>query len=267
VTILGIDNGRLVTGIVVDENVQTLTLQCAEERLVIPLSSIDEAPEGGPDRRLSKLSIMPEGQLDGLSPEDVRDLIAYLASPQQTLIEADDHSVLSFFNGKDLEGWIGDHSVWSVERGEIVGRTVAGLKQNSFLSSELLLTDFRLIIDVRLEGNQGNSGIQVRSIREANGLMRGYQADIGLGWWGKLYEEHGRGLLESKSGGSLIRPGEWNTYEIVMRGDRIQTSLNGKMIVDRTDPQAAKRGVIGLQVHSGGPTHVRFRNLRLTLNP
>jgi hypothetical protein len=97
--------------------------------------------------------------------------------------------------------------------------------------------------------------------------MRGYQADIGIGWWGKLYEEHARGLLESKSGESLIRPGEWNTYEIVMRGDRIQTSLNGKMIVDRTDPQAAKRGVVGLQVHSGGPMHVRFRNLRLTLNP
>lgn len=267
VSILGIENGRLVTGIVVDENRETLTLQMAEERIVIAHSAIDEAPEGGPDRRLSRLSIMPEGQLDGLSFEDVRDLIAYLGSPTQSLIEADDHSILSFFNGVDLKGWTGDPSVWSVVNGEIVGRTNSGLKKNSFLSSDVLLTDFRLIVDVQLEGDLGNSGIQVRSVRQPDTMMKGYQADIGKGWWGKLYEEHGRGLLESKSGESLIRPGDWNTYEIMMKGDRIQTKLNGHLIVDRTDAKGAKLGVVGLQVHSGGPTVVRFRNFRLTLSP
>ena len=29
------------------------------------------------------------------------------------------------------------------------------------------------------------------------------------------------------------------------------------------DPQGARRGVFALQLHSGGPTEVRYRNLRL----
>ena len=55
--------------------------------------------------------------------------------------------------------------------------------------------DFRLSVQVKLVKNEGNSGIQFRSIELADGEMKGDQADIGPGWWGKLYEENGRGLL------------------------------------------------------------------------
>ena len=37
-----------------------------------------------------------------------------------------------FFNGRDLSGWQGNQSLWSVEDGQIVGRT-GGLKENEFL--------------------------------------------------------------------------------------------------------------------------------------
>src|SRR5262249_33347516 len=40
---------------------------------------------------------------------------------------------------------------------------------------------------------------------------------------------------------------------------------NGNLCVDRDDPEAARRGLIGLQLHSGGETEVRFKNLKLTL--
>lgn len=33
------------------------------------------------------------------------------------------------------------------------------------------------------------------------------------------------------------------------------------------DDKGARKGIIGLQVHSGGPTEVRFRELNLELNP
>ncbi len=44
--------------------------------------------------------------------------------------------------------------------------------------------------------------------------VQGYQADIGAGWWGKLYEENGRDLLWDKSGEQHLKPGDWNHYEI-----------------------------------------------------
>ncbi len=88
-----------------------------------------------------------------------------------------------------------------------------------------------------------------------------------MDWWGKLYEENGRGLLFEEPGDSHVREGEWNTYEILAVGDRIQTSINGELCVDIPDPDGAARGMIGLQVHSGDPTEVRFRDFQLELDP
>jgi hypothetical protein len=96
--------------------------------------------------------------------------------------------------------------------------------------------------------------------------VKGYQADIGKGWWGKLYEEHGRELLWPQSGESHVKPG-WNTYEIVASGDKIRTRINGQLCVDLDDPAGAKRGIIALQLHSGGATEVRFKDFEIELNP
>ena len=110
-------------------------------------------------------------------------------------------------------------------------------------------------------------GIQFRSEAHGDGEMRGYQADIGQDWWGKLYEENGRELLSDQPGDEHVRAGEWNTYEILAIGDRIRTSINGNLCVDREDPDGASSGVIGLQVHSGDPTEIRFKDFRLELDP
>ncbi|MBS0209166.1 MAG: c-type cytochrome [Planctomycetes bacterium] len=75
-TQLVLNDGRLLTGIVAEETDQTLTLQTTAERLVLAKSDIDE-------RARSPLSMMPEGLFNALSPDDVRDLVGYLASPQQ----------------------------------------------------------------------------------------------------------------------------------------------------------------------------------------
>jgi hypothetical protein len=97
--------------------------------------------------------------------------------------------------------------------------------------------------------------------------MRGYQADAGAGWWGKLYEEQGRGILSDRSGEQYVKPDEWNTYEIVAVGHKIKTAINGKQCVDLVDEQGATHGVIGLQLHSGGPLEVRFKEFHVEVNP
>ena len=181
-------------------------------------------------------------------------------------MRATEATVGSFWNGRDLSNWQGDPAVWKVEDGEIVGRTTAGLEHNNFLASELLLRDFRLVVDVQLVGGAGNSGVQFRSTPLDDGEMRGLQADAGEGWWGRLYEEQGRGLLVPELAPTIHADG-WNRYEIVAVGDRTLTALNGQKLFDRSDAEAAPEGVIGLQLHSGGPTEVRFRIVRLELDP
>ncbi|HAH47789.1 MAG TPA: dehydrogenase, partial [Planctomycetaceae bacterium] len=171
-----------------------------------------------------------------------------------------------FFNGQNLAGWTGNSQLWSVENGEIVGRS-PGIKQNEFLVSDLQVGDFELKLKVKLTPNTGNSGIQFRSSLEPGGHVKGYQADAGKGWWGKLYEEHGRGLLFKNSGEAYVREGEWNEYRIVAVGPQIRTFINGNLCTDLNDPQGAKTGIIAFQIHSGGPMEVRFKDLELNLAP
>ncbi len=75
-SVLALVDGRILNGIVLEETEQTLVLQTPTERMVLLHDDIDE-------RRETELSLMPEGQLDRMSADEVRDLIAYLMSPTQ----------------------------------------------------------------------------------------------------------------------------------------------------------------------------------------
>ena len=252
-------DGRIITGIIKAEDDRSVTIQTQNELLVLPREEIAT-------QKLSEQSMMPDNLLIPLSNEQVRSLVAYLAGPEQVPMLATPDNAAGFFNGKDLTGWYGTDGLWSVEGGEIVGKT-AGLTRNDFLKSDMVLENFRLTLEVKLVDNAGNSGVQIRSEPRPDGEMKGYQADIGVGWWGKLYEESGRGLLWDKSGEEFVKPGDWNTYEIVAIGSHVRTWLNGQRCTDLDDPLGARRGITAVQLHSGGKTEVRFRNFKLELDP
>lgn len=73
VTIVELQDGRVINGIVKAEDASTLTLQTATDRIVVALQDIA-------DRQQQSVSMMPEGLLNRLSIQDVRDLIKYLNS-------------------------------------------------------------------------------------------------------------------------------------------------------------------------------------------
>jgi putative membrane-bound dehydrogenase-like protein len=249
-------DGRVVTGIVTKEDDKSITVQTATEAVLLPKDEIEE-------RELSDVSMMPDDQLKQFDDHETLSLFAYLMGKAQVPMLATKDNASGLFNGRDLAGWSGDPELWTVENGEIVGRS-PGIPHNSFLVSDLQADDFKLSFDVKLVDNVGNSGVQFRSV-PVNGYheLEGYQADAGAGWWGKLYEEHGRELLWDKSGEEFLKPGEWNHYEIRAEGSHIQTWLNGHKCVDLFDPNGKRRGQFGLQIHSGPALEVRFRNLQL----
>jgi putative membrane-bound dehydrogenase-like protein len=258
-TLIELKSGRIVTGIVRGETPAALTVVTATETLTVPRGDIESV-------QASAVSMMPDDLLKPLKREEVRSLIAYLQSPEQAPLLATVENVKDFFNGTDLTGWDGDAKLWKVERGEIVGRS-PGLKRNEFLRSHMLAGDFRLRVKVKLVPDAGNSGIQFRSESLPDGDVKGPQADIGAGWWGKLYEENGRGVIWDKSGERHVRVDDWNDYEILATGSRIRTFINGHLCVDLNDPTGSRRGIFAFQLHSGPAMEVRFKDLRLELHP
>ena len=76
VTIVETKKGRTLSGMVKKETDVALTLQTANEVVVLPKGDIES-------RVQTKVSMMPEGTFEQMRIEEVRDLVAYLASPVQ----------------------------------------------------------------------------------------------------------------------------------------------------------------------------------------
>ncbi len=176
----------------------------------------------------------------------------------------------NFFTGKDLKGWSASAMhYWSVRDGAIMGHAESTVQKNEFLWSDVPVKDFYLSVDVLLQPADRNAGIQFRSTKaDADGQAKGYQADVGMGVWGKLYHEHGRGKLDWNSQGEkAVKEGDWNHYEILAVGHRIWTAINGTLATAVEDTGGELSGYIALQIHSGPSQTVKYRINKLVHNP
>lgn len=102
-TVILTDDGRVISGLIQQETDSAVTLRTINDTVVVAKSDIDE-------RKMSNLSVMPEGQLDQLKPDEVRDLIAYLAVPTQvrpsgpqSVIDATTKRVKSAIEGEGMK--------------------------------------------------------------------------------------------------------------------------------------------------------------------
>ncbi|QEF99022.1 hypothetical protein Mal15_30810 [Stieleria maiorica] len=181
---------------------------------------------------------------------------------------------VQLFDGKTLDGWNGDEKWFRVQDGAIIaGSASEKIPANQFLCTNKTYRDFELTVDAKLVGQGNNAGVQFRTKRIPDDTeVIGYQADIGFmpngTCWGALYDESRRRKFLAESpeiAMKAVRRGDWNTLKIIARGDRIQIFLNGVQTVDYTeqDPDIERDGVIALQVHSGPPLEVHYRNIKL----
>ncbi len=176
----------------------------------------------------------------------------------------------AFFNGTDLTGWQGNMQYWRVEDGAIVAQSDGSLTKNEFLWSGAESRDFYLAVDVLLEPNTGNGGVQFRSQKiDERGQAQGYQGDIGQDVWGRLYHEHGRGKLDwTDRAEQVVKPGEWNRLEILAIGPAIWTAINGKLGVAFLDFGKDERtGLFAFQLHAGPAQTIRYKVVKLVHNP
>ncbi|MFO0999823.1 MAG: hypothetical protein U0936_05780 [Planctomycetaceae bacterium] len=69
--IVATTNGRVVTGLLIEESDNAITIQTATEKVIVPRNEIEE-------QKISDVSMMPEGILQKMTHDEVRDLFAYL---------------------------------------------------------------------------------------------------------------------------------------------------------------------------------------------
>lgn len=175
------------------------------------------------------------------------------------------------FDGKTLDGWEGNKKMFRVEDGAIVGGTLKErIPHNDFLTHKKEFGDFELRLKFKLLGEGVNAGVQVRSRRIPNHHeMIGYQADLGDGYWGALYDESRRNKVlaapPKDAIDRVLKRGDWNDYVIRCEGKRIRLWINGQATVDytETDAKIEQRGLIGLQIHSGKPSEAWYKDIRI----
>jgi len=216
---------------------------------------------------------------------------------------AESAELKAIFNGKNLDGWDGDPSMWSVRDGVIHGETTPDnpAKGNTFLIWKGGdISDFELRLSFRCSATN-NSGIQYRSQRITEGkrasnawVVGGYQHEIRNeedfpNVPSFIYDEKGtRGriclvgeqavwnadgkkvirddLINASAFKELMKVDDWNDVVIIAKGSHIQHYLNGQLVLDFDDQHPEKafsQGVLALQLHAGKPMWTEFKNIRL----
>ena len=228
-------------------------------------------------------------------------------SSQRILAETPEGFV-SLFDGKSFSGWMipeGDNGHWRIVDGVIDYDAASEASGDKNLWTEKEYGDFVLTVDWRIKETpyvnprvpiikpdgthkldaddkeirtsvpdsdsgiflrgQGKSQVNIWCWPVGSGEVYGYRmdrsmpAEVRAGVTPKINADHDIG--------------EWNTFEITMRGDRLSVKLNGKQVLDNAQlPGIPSKGRIALQHHGGKdkdgnwrspPSLVQFRNIAI----
>ena len=102
--------------------------------------------------------------------------------------------------------------------------------------------------------------------RTTTAWSRGLRRTSPTGYWGLLYEERGRGILErypEEKANEIVKKDDWNEFVITAKGQHVTIDLNGTRVIDREDPKFDKDGIIALQVHVGPAMEVRYKDIEI----
>ena len=214
---------------------------------------------------------------------------------------------VSLFNGRDLGGWkipagdnghwrvvdgvidydaeseaAGDKALWSArEYGDFVLRAEWRIKSTPYINPSVPIIRFDGTHkkdasgkEIRIAVPDSDSGIYLRGSSKAqvniwcwpigSGEVYGYRTDA------KMPAAVRAGVTPKRNADRDI--GEWNAFEITMRGSRLTVVLNGEEVISNAElPGVAARGPIALQHHgekkngvwAQPPSLVQFRNISI----
>ncbi|MGX1881536.1 ThuA domain-containing protein [Streptomyces sp. NPDC055287] len=173
------------------------------------------------------------------------------------------------FDGTGTNGWkqAGPGS-FTLADGTLTSQGGLGML---WYSAKEFTGDYSLKLDWRMDGDD-NSGILVgfpASDDPWSAVDNGYEIQIDATdsadrTTGSVYGFKSADVAARDA--ALNPPGEWNTYEIRVTGERLEVFLNGRKVNDFTNADPARslrQGHIGIQNHGDGD-QVSFRNVRVS---
>jgi hypothetical protein len=213
----------------------------------------------------------------------------------------------SLFNGRDLSGWKvpkGDNGHWKVKNGVIDYDARSEAKKDKNLWTEKSYRNFILRIDWRFKTDKGfmnkvpiiladgshkkdENGKEIRvEIEDVDSgiYLRGSdKSQVNIWMWpvgsGEVYGYRTDKKMPARVRAAVTpkkkmdkKRGEWNTFEITMKGDRLWVKLNGEEVITNAElPKVPEKGPIALQHHgsynaktgnwTGPPSLIQFRNI------
>jgi hypothetical protein len=233
--------------------------------------------------------------------------LAALAAPRPSAAAEAPPGFVSLFNGRDLSGWevpAGDNGHWKVVDGVIDYDAMSEATGDKSLWTQKEYADFVLRVEWRIKetpyvnpnvpiirndgthkkGPDGkeiklsvpdsDSGLYLRGSSKSqvniwcwptgSGEVYGYRMDA------KLPAAVRAGVTPRANADKDV--GEWNAFEVTMKGDRLTVVLNGVTVLDAAQlPEVPAKGPIGLQHHgekkdgvwTSPPALVQFRNISI----
>jgi len=185
---------------------------------------------------------------------------------------------ISLFNGKDLTGWKvgGNAASFSVQDGAIVsnGPTAHCFYEGSVHNHNF--TNFELQVDILTEPG-ANGGVYFHTEYQGQGFpAKGFEVQVNNTHsdpikTGSLYHVIDLGAEDIKG---LVKDGEWFTEDILVQGKTVTIKLNGKQVVQWTQPEGwsgtrdfverriGAGGTIALQCHDPRSI-VHYKNIRI----
>jgi hypothetical protein len=184
---------------------------------------------------------------------------------------------ISLFDGKTLNDWkVGDNAAtFKVDSGMIIANgNVAHLFYDGKVNDHNF-TNFHFKAEVKTTPGS-NSGIYFHTAFQQGGWpSKGYEVQVNnshTDWrrTGSLYA-----IEDVKD--VLVKDNEWYTEEIIVQGKKVTIKVNGKTVVDYTEPDNVKRsggmegrvlssGTFALQGHDPN-SKVYYKNIQVKILP
>jgi hypothetical protein len=169
------------------------------------------------------------------------------------------------FNGKDLTGWkASENGKFAVEDGAIVVRG-----ERAHLFSEKEFKNFEAKAEIMTKPGS-NSGFYIHTKYQESWPDQGYEVQVNCSHTDKV--RNGSIYNVVKNYEPIAKDDEWYTLEVTVKGKNVVTKVNGKIVVDFTEPEGVTglrklgKGSFAIQAHDP-KSEVRYRSVKVKALP
>jgi hypothetical protein len=198
-------------------------------------------------------------------------LVALCALPLGTPAAETETGFVSLFDGKTFTGWkpsVENSNTWRIEDGAFV--TLGQRSHLYYVGDDRPFKNFEFKVDVKTASNS-NGGIYFHTKYQASDWPRaGFETQVNnthSDWkkTGSLYD-----VVNVKE--SAAKDNQWWTQHIIVKGNQVTVKIDGKTVMEYTEPADQKpgktftrkldEGTFAFQAHDPGSV-VRYKNIRV----